>query len=66
MKEMLGYNNEFGIVTKNDDDALYKGIKCLLDDKELLLHYKIKAKERGKTFSTENTVRAVENMLESL
>ena len=66
MKEMLGYNNEFGIVTKNDDEALYKGIKHLLDDKELLLHYKIKAKERGKTFSTENTVRAVENMLESL
>lgn len=66
MKEMLGYNNEFGIVTKNDDEALYMGIKHLLDDKELLLYYKIKAEERGRTFSTENTVRAVEKMLESL
>lgn len=66
MKEMLGSNNEFGIVTKNDDEALYRGIKSLLDDKELLLHYKIKAEERGKVFTTENTVRAVENMLDSL
>lgn len=66
MKEMLGSNNEFGIVTKNDDDALYKGIKCLLNDKQLLHHYKMKAEERGKTFSTENTVHAVEIMLDSL
>ena len=66
MKEMLGSNNEFGIVTKNDDDALYRGIKCLLDDKQLLHHYKMKAEERGKTFSTENTVYAVEIMLDSL
>lgn len=66
MKEMLGSNNEFGVVTKNDDDALYRGIKCLLDDKQLLHHYKMKAEERGKTFSTDNTVHAVEIMLDSL
>ena len=54
MKEMLGYNNEFGIVTKNDDDALYQGIKRLLDDKELLLHYKIKADMLFYTFSPFN------------
>ena len=63
MKEMLGSNNEWGIVTENDENALYQGIKRLLDDPALLEHYKKQAAERGKTFSTENTVRAVRDML---
>ena len=40
-----------------------QAIKKLLDNPELLKHYKKKAKERGKMFSTEKTVRAVEEML---
>ena len=66
MKEMLGENNEWGIVTENDEEALYQGIKRLLDDPALLAHYKEMAAQRGKTFSTENTVKAVEDMLLSL
>ena len=63
MKEMLGEHNEWGIVTENSEEALYQGIKDLLDHPDKLTHYKEKAIERGKTFSTENTVRAVEDML---
>lgn len=66
MKEMLGEHNEWGIVTNNDDEALYHGIKRLLDDPSLYAYYKEKAVQRGNTFSTENTVRAVEEMLLSL
>lgn len=66
MKEMLGEHNEWGIVTGNNEEALYQGIKGLLDDPELLAHYKEQAAERGKSFSTENTVRAVEEVLLSL
>lgn len=66
MKEMLGENNEWGVVTENSEDALYQGIKELLNSPAMLAHYKEKAAERGKTFSTENTVCAVEEMLESL
>lgn len=66
MKEMLGENNEYGIVTENDEEALYQGIKRLLDDPALLAYYREKAAERGKMFSTENTVRAVEEVLLSL
>lgn len=66
MKEMLGDNNEWGIVTENSEDALYRGIQRLLDDPALLAFYKEKAVQRGKTFSTDNTVRAVEDMLLSL
>lgn len=66
MKEMLGENNEYGIVTNNNEDALYDGIKQLLDDPTLLQHYTKQAALRGKDFSTEETVAAVENMLSSL
>ena len=66
MKEMLGENNEYGIVTENSEEALYEGIKKLLDNPELLSYYKKQAEIRGKFFSTENTVRAVEDMLLSL
>ena len=66
MKEMLGDNNEYGVVTENTDEALYEGIKRLLNNSDLLEHYKRKAIERGKFFSTEQTVKAVEQMLLSL
>ena len=66
MKEMLGENNEYGLVVENNEEALYQGIKKLLDAPELLKHYKKKAEERGKMFSTEKTVRVVEVMLISL
>ena len=64
MKEMLSEHNEWGVVTENDDNALYQGIKQLVEDPALLRHYKEKALIRGKTFSTENTVKAVEGLLE--
>lgn len=66
MKEMLGENNEFGVVTDNDEFAFYNELKTLLNNPELLQHYKEQAKIRGSYFSKKKTVRAVEAMLESL
>ena len=66
MKEMLGENNEYGIVTDNTEDALYEGIRKFLDDPALLEHYTRQATIRGRAFSTEETVCAVESMLMSL
>lgn len=63
MKEMLGEHDEWGIVTENSEHALCCGIKDLLEHPDKLAFYKERAIERGKTFSTENTVRAVEDML---
>jgi glycosyltransferase involved in cell wall biosynthesis len=63
MKEMLGEQNEWGVVTENSEEALYQGIKDLLDHPDKLAYYKEKAIERGKSFSTEHTVHAVEEML---
>ena len=66
MKEMLGEHNEYGLVTENDENALYLGLKKLLDDPALLHHYKKQAALRGRDFSTTETVRAVEEMLLTL
>ena len=66
MKEMLGENDEYGIVTKNDEEALYQAVKGLLDDPDWLAHYKKQTAIRGKAFSKEKTVAAVEEMLLSL
>ena len=63
MKEMLGENNEWGIVTENDEEGLYQGIKKLLVDPKLLAHYKQQAQLRGRVFDTRNTVKAVEAMI---
>lgn len=66
MREMLGDNGEWGIITKNDEESLYEGIKRLIDDPKLLNHYKNMASVRRKIFSTEKTVYDVEEMFESL
>lgn len=65
MREMLG-DNEFGIITNNNEESLYFGIKKFLDDSKMLTYYKKQAMIRGKMFSTKKTVQAVENMLLSL
>lgn len=66
MDELLGENNEYGIITDNNEDALYEGIKKMLTEKGLLQSYSEKALERGRAFDTAVTVKAVENMLEHL
>lgn len=66
MKELLGENNEYGIVTENNENALEAGIEKMLADKELLKRYTRMAAERGKSFETDRTVRAVEAMLLNL
>ena len=35
MREMLGAHNEFGVITNNDEEALYKGIKELIENPEM-------------------------------
>lgn len=66
MKEMLGDHDEYGIVTENNEDALYEGVRKMLTTPGMLEDYAAKALERGKYFSTEKTTKAVENMLLNL
>lgn len=63
-RELLGENNEYGIVVENSTEGIYQGMKRMLSDTALLAHYKEQAKMRGASFSRENTVNAVEQMFD--
>ena len=62
MAELLK-NGECGVITENDEAALYEGLKRLLTDKSLLEHYRHKAIERGKEFSIEHLMKPIEAVL---
>ncbi len=65
MKEILD-DNEYGMIVSNTDEALYSGIKELIDNKELLNFYQEKTYERATFFSPQNTVKQVETLLTSI
>ena len=64
--ELLGENDEYGIVTENSEKGIYEGLHRMLSEDELLSHYKKMAIERGQHFSKELTVKAVERMFERI
>ena len=66
MQELLGYNNEYGIVVENSDIDLYEGLRRILMDRKELAELKEKAKERSRYFQTSSTVRAVEEYLDKI
>lgn len=65
MKEMLG-ENEYGYIVENSEDGIYQGMKYLLDNRDKLEYYTKQAEVRGKYFSMEKTVQAVQEMFEDL
>ena len=63
---MLGKNNEYGIIVENSEEGLYKGLKDVLQNPDKISYYKEKAEERGRIFSTDKTVNAVQGMFLNL
>ena len=63
-KELLGENNEYGLVVDNSEAGVYAGMKKMLSNPALLAHYKEKAKERGGFFSREQTLNTTQRFLE--
>ena len=64
-QELLGENNEYGIVAENSDEGVFEGLRQFLQDLTLLAHYREKARQRGPFFSKEASVRAVEKMIDT-
>lgn len=60
MREILG-DSQFGLITENQEEALYSGLKQMLTDQQLRELYAKKASERGKIFSTEQLVKITED-----
>lgn len=66
MKELLG-NSEYGIITPNDDEEFYKGLKKVLSfSEEQTRDYAEKSRLRGKMFSTGYLVKNTERFFESV
>lgn len=63
MRELLGENNDYGIIVPNNDESLYKGLRDYITDFELQQKYINLARERGKRFNRDVTVSETENML---
>lgn len=59
MREILG-DSQFGLITENQEEALYGGLKRMLTDEQLRESYAEKAARRGRDFSTEQLVRDTE------
>lgn len=65
-RELLGEQNEYGIVVENSEEGIFEGMKKMLSEPETLAHYRKMAAERGKYFSKDKTVQAVEEMFDNL
>ena len=63
-RELLGENDEYGLVVENSEEGVYQGMKRMLSNPALRAHYKKQARLRGSFFSRERTVKAVEEMLD--
>lgn len=62
MAELLK-GGECGVITENNEEALYEGLKKMLSDVETLSYYRRKAQERGKDFTIRSLVAPVERLL---
>lgn len=57
--ELLGENSEYGIVTENNTEALYQGMKKIME-KDCLEKYKKKSLVRGSSFNLKELMSAFE------
>ena len=64
MDEVLR-NGDFGLIVKNDEDALYEGLKALLDEPRRIARYKERLKAEGE-FTTQAFVDRYEELFDSL
>ena len=66
MKELLEGDGEIGIMTKNTEEDLYKGLKMLFNEPEKLAYYKSQLAHKRDFFKTESSVNNIEKMLLSV
>lgn len=65
MMELLD-DSEYGIITEDNSNALFIGIKTMLDSPKLIEDYSCKAKQRGNLFKKRATVEVTENFFEQI
>ena len=63
MKEMLGEGNEYGLVVRNDDEALYEGNQEIFCGTRIIRILYKAVRNKRERFGKKKTVQAVEKML---
>ncbi|MFB5282767.1 glycosyltransferase [Peribacillus sp. Hz7] len=63
MNELLG-NGEYGVITENSTDGLYKGLKNILSDTLFFKLYQDKAIQRSNFFSLKGQIKQYENLFD--
>ena len=61
--EELFLNNKYGLITENNEESLYEGLKNIITNKELYVYYKNKVKERSVFFEQEILVNRIEKII---
>ncbi len=64
-KELLGANDEYGIVVENSEEGIYRGIRTMMDEKTRN-DYKKRAAERGKSFMAEQRTADAERLIDEV
>jgi len=65
MEELLGKNNEYGIVAKSEEE-FYAALKKMITDEKFREKYAAAAAERGKKFSMKKTLEEHEKLFDKL
>lgn len=65
MRELLG-DSKYGLIVENNEDALYAGMKQMLECDQMRREYEAMAALRGKEFSASSLTAATESFFESL
>lgn len=63
MREILGENEEYGIITENNESSLQEGMEKMLFDRELYSKYKLAAEKRGKEFDMEKSIEELTDIV---
>lgn len=58
-RELLGYNNEYGMVVENSENGLFDGLEYILNNLDVLEHYKSKSIEKKSFFDFEARVNDI-------
>ena len=60
--ELLDFG-QFGYMVENNEEALYEGLKEIINNDEKLKYYKKKSNERVEFFNYRNRIKIIENIL---
>lgn len=56
-------NDKYGILVDHDEESIYQGVKRMIDDEQLRLHYHQMSLERAKIFNIKQTMKQVFDVL---